>query len=187
MRALVVIRLNKRRHPLRLTYHYQIPPPSSLPSSLRACLVLTPLFLAAYGCARTHIYYSHPLATAIVDKKKMGEDRQTDGGAGGGGGRPMRAGREEGTKEGGGEGRKRGTEEEAAGRRGVPVGKQAGTQPEKTSNIFSCVMSLLPARALHSPFLSTRSAEQQVRKQTTHTRSNPLPESHIHPDPNVMS
>ena len=91
MRALVVIRLNKRRHPLRLTYHYQIPPPSSLPSSPRACLVLTPLFLAAYGCARTHIYYSHPLATAIVDKKKMGEDRQTDGGAGGGGGRRREA------------------------------------------------------------------------------------------------
>ena len=77
--------------------------------------MLTPLFLAAYGCARTHIYYSHPLATAIVDKKKMGEGRQTAGDAGGGGGRPMRAGEEVGKKEGGGEGRKRVTEEEAAG------------------------------------------------------------------------
>ena len=64
----------------------------------------------------------------------------------------MRAGKEVGKKGEGGEGRKRGTEEEAAGLCGVPVGKQAGTNQGKTSNIFSCVMLLLPARALHSSF-----------------------------------
>ena len=77
-RAPVVIRLNKRRHPLRLTCHYQSPTPSSTPPSFLPSL-RTPLFLAAYYMsAHAHTFITH-IHLPLLDKKKMGEGRRADG------------------------------------------------------------------------------------------------------------
>ena len=79
--ALVVIRLNKRRHPLRMTYHYQtIPPPlppsrrPDIPTSLRLSFSLP----TDVRIAHAHTFITH-IHLPLLDKKKMGEGRRADG------------------------------------------------------------------------------------------------------------